>query len=595
MTLVDPPINGLLIESRRDSTLCETGMLRASHICRPCDGHPMTKRNPMNMASPDPESGTDRAIPKEALPLSFRYPAGVTPITADPLDLGGMKALATAMGAVGLTGTVALIEAVLSDWRGDWKQAEADAARWVANACEHHSLVDDGGVTVIVISSVAETPSPEPHDETARRAAFLTDLAMAPGLRFRLPGIARMACRLLHRCGINDRGHGVARTYSRAMTGELWSWFIDAAEVFSLRCRGGSIPWYLEDIFETADHFKGRFCEEPFKNFQVDPQGDVLICCPMYLNMPIGNAAQSDKEAILNGPKALAVRQSILDGDYRYCARSRCPMIREGKLIRHEDVTDPAYRTAIDANDPVAPRARHVVMSYDSTCNLSCPSCRTHVMAEKGETRDWKMRMTDKVVLPLLRDAEWVTMSGFGDIFTSRICRHVLQNLNPADYPSLKVHFLTNGVLLTETAWRELSQMNGMIRKIQISVDAAKESTSRNVRRGGDFYRLSQNLEFIASLRRSGDLDFFGLLFVYQECNFMEMKPFVEWCLRLGCDDVGFIQLFDWNTYAPGEYLERAVHNHGHPRHVEFLRMIEDPIFTHPIVTMRPMAAAEGR
>ncbi len=239
-------------------------------------------------------------------------------------------------------------------------------------------------------------------------------------------------------------------------------------------------------------------------------------------------------------------------------------------LPDRDELADPDMRHHVGASDPFIVAPRHVRLSYDSTCNLFCPSCRTHKIAVKGEEFDEVMRITEEVVKPVLRGARTAMMNGYGDIFASRSCRRLLEVVNEKDYPHLKFDFITNGVLLTEKEWAKFPNVHGMVDSIRVSIDAATKPTYDLVRLGGDFERLSSNLEFMAGLRRSGTIQKFMISMVVQRENFREMAEFLDWGVRLGCDWVVFEVLQDWNVLGKEGFQARAVHLPDHPLHEEF-------------------------
>ncbi|TPV95174.1 MAG: hypothetical protein B7733_11350 [Myxococcales bacterium FL481] len=347
------------------------------------------------------------------------------------------------------------------------------------------------------------------------------------------------------------------------------------------------LPAYLRDVFGDGDYFRGRICPRPFEEFQIDHNGDVYICCPSYLNLPVGNVRRESYHEILNSEMARNIRQSILNGTFKYCNRSTCPSIRHDGLEREQAIEDEELRDLVTTRSDRVHRVKHVALSMDSTCNLWCPSCRQEKIVEKSATVEWKVRSIDEVVLPLLRDADSVMMNGYGDVFMSQICQRVLSRINSREYPRLKIHLLTNGVLFDRRNWQRYPNIHDMVSTVRVSVDAATERTYRSVRRGGDFHKLHDNLRFLAVLRREGSIERFGLAFVYQEENFTEMAEFAKQGLELGCDRVAFEALLDWNTYARAEYEQRAVHLPGHPRHAEFRELTALPVFRHPHVHVR--------
>lgn len=80
------------------------------------------------------------------------------------------------------------------------------------------------------------------------------------------------------------------------------------------------------------------FCSKPFSWFEVSrgaEEGEVYLCCPSWLNAPVGNLNQQSVEEVWNGPVAQDVRRSILDGSFEYCDSVRYPYLngREGPVI----------------------------------------------------------------------------------------------------------------------------------------------------------------------------------------------------------------------------------------------------------------------
>jgi hypothetical protein len=63
---------------------------------------------------------------------------------------------------------------------------------------------------------------------------------------------------------------------------------------------------------------------------------------------------------------------------------------------------------------------RELMMTHDNSCNISCPSCRTHtIVAGRKETEEYDRLVP--VFLGLLKDAERLIVSGSGDPFSAVI------------------------------------------------------------------------------------------------------------------------------------------------------------------------------
>lgn len=332
----------------------------------------------------------------------------------------------------------------------------------------------------------------------------------------------------------------------------------------------GPVPKYIDQLLGAdGNYFKGRFCSKPFEDFEVTPTGAAYICCPNYLPEQIGNIKQSGASNIINSQMATRIRRSILEGKFSYCDWTKCKAIKNEVLPTIETArADPLTQKFIDAADGRIDGPKDVRLSYDSTCNLSCPSCRSEKIVAKGKEFDEIMWVTDTVVRPLLRTAETVMMNGYGDIFSSRSCRRILETMSLETHPRLKFKFITNGVLLTESEWAKFPNIHGMVDSVRVSIDAVKEETYDIVRRGGDFEKLKRNLLFMARLRKEGLIREFMISFVVQRQNFREMADFCRWGAELGCDYVIFEVVQNWNTFS--DFAAEAVHLPSHPLHQEY-------------------------
>lgn len=127
-----------------------------------------------------------------------------------------------------------------------------------------------------------------------------------------------------------------------------------------------------------------------------------------------------------------------------------------------------------------------------------------------------------------------------------------------------------------------------MIKTIYVSLDAARKDTFERLRRGANFETVMKNLEFISRLRKNGEFQNFGILFVVQACNFREMKEFIQLGKSLRCDYVGFSQLLRNGVYAQSdeEFKKANIFSSDHPEHQEFLNLLNDIIFDDPIVDL---------
>lgn len=326
------------------------------------------------------------------------------------------------------------------------------------------------------------------------------------------------------------------------------------------------------------------FCSKPFTWFEVSRgqrEGEVFLCCPTWLDTPAGNIEEQSVAEIWNGPVAEAIRRSILDGSFKYCRGDRCPHLQtlSFPVQRVNTVTDPLMLAVLADELTIVPWGpKEVNCSYDRSCNLSCPSCRTQLIVETAR-REQINGIQHRLTTEALGDAELLYITGSGDPFGSPFFRQWLRSMRREHMPRLqRLHLHTNALLWTPTMWETIpAEIRALIRSTEISIDAATSATYAINRRGGQFETLRRNLDFIATLRRDGPLRDLCIHMVVQENNFREMPEFVSLGRDVHADRVYFSRLVNWGTFTEDEYQQRAVHERRHASHDEFLRVLRHP------------------
>jgi len=334
------------------------------------------------------------------------------------------------------------------------------------------------------------------------------------------------------------------------------------------------------------------FCDRPFRWLEVSGvrlRGEAHLCCPSWLDVPVGDLSRQTVDDVWNGEPAQRIRASILDGSFRYCDASRCPFLasKVAPVRRRSAIDDPELRRVIDEGLTVLPWGpREINCAFDRSCNLSCPSCRTDLIVEKGAAGDEIRAIGERLRREALPGARVLYVTGSGDPFGSPFFRGWLQDMTEADVGGLeRIHLHTNAQLWTRRAWERLPAcVRERVHTTEISVDAASAATYAENRRGGSFATLLENLELVAELRRAGPLEWVGLSFVVQDNNFHEMPAFVALAKRFGFDLVMFNKILNWGTFGASEYRARAVHLADHPRHGELRELLRDPSLADPVV-----------
>ena len=341
-----------------------------------------------------------------------------------------------------------------------------------------------------------------------------------------------------------------------------------------------------------TDRLDGSFCAAPFERFEILPGGNVALCCSAFMPRTVGNIYSQDWEDIWNSPSAQAIRASIHDGSFRFCDRLKCPAFEQG----FEPVPDDAEATRIAAREKLTrlkSPPRWLNLSFDRSCNLKCPSCRKqHHVASRKES-DRMLEMAERQIMPLLKEARYAIVTGAGDPFASRTYRHILRTIDKRRFPNLKLHIATNGILFTPAEWSNLSQLQGVIENVVVSIDAATPETYARMR-GGNWDKLLANLQFLGGLQqegafrgfREGLFRGFGIAFVVQAENWREIPAFVRLGRSIGVSQVYFSLLENWGAFSAREFSEKAVQFTAHPDHLRFLEILTSEELEDPMVTL---------
>jgi MoaA/NifB/PqqE/SkfB family radical SAM enzyme/tetratricopeptide (TPR) repeat protein len=434
-------------------------------------------------------------------------------------------------------------------------------------------------------------PPEEPRQRADVRGVvlFLHDALLPLGpLSLRLLAIERLAQQVK-----NHRGVLVTWAELLEQAGEKNEAAIKARHALSL---------YYDDVYtqtlfvrcigDTNFHSdaKDRFCPVPFENFEIYKDGSVFPCNCTQVPFPIGNAHTQSKEEIWQSPAAKAVRASILDGSFRFCSPMTCwKRFDLPKRAEQPEKWAELQRLGVDG----VQLPKHLNLSYDLSCNLSCPSCRNAtIMATKPE-RDRLERVRDQIVLPLLSDknAETVYITGSGDAFGSPHFRGILKELCDPKYAHVQITLGTNGQLITERLWEEFKPLHSRFNDITISIDGATPETYERLRRGSTWEKLQRTMGILATSRRAGAIRRIMVNMVVQQQNFLEMRKLIELCKGWAVDGIRFYRIRQWGNVIPGTFMDSDVANPLHPRHAELVAEFADPLFADPIVDHYDMYA----
>lgn len=340
----------------------------------------------------------------------------------------------------------------------------------------------------------------------------------------------------------------------------------------------------------------GRFCTNPFRQFDIMENGNVHSCCSSWLPTALGNINKQTPAEAWNSEASIAIRQSIHDGSFKYCDHKLCPSIQSDSLPTIESLGGNQFfddMREIAENKITRMESGPTFFNFcnDSSCNLSCPSCRVEKMiVREGPEFEKRLSVNEKVIAEYLSEptdrAFTINVTGSGDPFASKIFRDFLFSLDGKDFPNMKVQLQTNAVLFTQKNWNKLEKIHDNLSVVLVSFDAATAETYAITRRGGRWDLLLENYTHLAEQRRAGKLNMLRTDFVVQADNFREMPDYVRLVKSIGADSVYFSMVVDWRTWSKEVYETKCVWKQTHPDFEEFLTVLQDPIFDDPIVDL---------
>src|SRR5689334_2051908 len=222
---------------------------------------------------------------------------------------------------------------------------------------------------------------------------------------------------------------------------------------------------------EREARLKGRFCPMPFEKLFLQSDG-ARLCCPSYLPAVVGDVGTETLDEIWNSDMAIEIRRSILDGDFSYCL-DLCPAIGQGTLPPASEAP-PEYAAARSA--PLARRPKQLALLHDRTCNLSCPSCRTAILAATPREREGLEVVLENVIRPALGSLQILEFGG-GEVLASSHLRGVVASIDRDRHPDLRLAIMTNATLFDRNAWSALENVHGRVRLVYVSLDAASKAT----------------------------------------------------------------------------------------------------------------------
>jgi len=314
---------------------------------------------------------------------------------------------------------------------------------------------------------------------------------------------------------------------------------------------------------------KKYICTLPFTHLTIHNDKEQYFCCKQWLDVPLNFDNGWD------GQMATNVRNSMLDGSFKYCSTTNCPHLSTlinlgyttegGPIIKRDDFKN------VNKDGPQSLR-----FTFDSACNLSCPSCRNDFIKNSTEITTQSNSILEKIYEKYGKTVESVELSGYGDPFYSHSMRKFLIEINENNLPNLKnIHLHTNALLWNKVNWEKIKNSHKYIKSTEISIDAATSETYKKVRRGGNWNSLIKNLKYINSLIEIQNVI---VSFVLQKENYHEIYDFYQIMDRLFSKKNVIFQyhsIQDWGVMNKSDYDNAKIWDRTHEDNQKFLIELE--------------------
>jgi pyruvate-formate lyase-activating enzyme len=302
------------------------------------------------------------------------------------------------------------------------------------------------------------------------------------------------------------------------------------------------------------------FCPRPYDTVLIDKMGSCYLCeCTSWLPQSAGNLHIQSLGDILNSKLSWELRGSIANGSYRYCNTQRCSyFLAKGTQHLHFKKTLPDTKI------------KNIRLAIDDSCNLSCPSCRTHQIFERDKFQlRKKYKLADRIVEYVRSQSHQINIhvGSDGDPFASLVYRYFIKQAR--GLPNVRFSIHTNGLLIKKMYHRHI-ELFEKLDILNISMDGACRETYETLRRGGSYEKIIENLQFVKMMDRTFMTK---IHMVVQEKNFREMIDFVELSRDYNIDRIIFNRIENWNTDP--DFVRNNIFAEDHPLHNDVKKILD--------------------
>jgi MoaA/NifB/PqqE/SkfB family radical SAM enzyme len=312
-------------------------------------------------------------------------------------------------------------------------------------------------------------------------------------------------------------------------------------------------------IFMSAAWGRGQRkrlkCSMPFDRMNVLENGEVSMCmCPAWLKAGnvLGNVKDKRIPDIWNDKPYQRVRKLFLDDRIEDVCRKDLCLILGGDVVYGEP--SPETISAInDAQTVLSHGVEHLHHDIDQGCNLDCIMCRDSKILPDGKKVERALRdVQDVLDMGSLSHVLW---SGAGEVFAMKPVVDLMAT-DTFSSRDIGLVFTTNLTHFNEKLWKRIG--HNRIRFMAVSADGCTPEVYNNIRLGGDWATIENNLQLAARLRREGTLEKLIWNYTLMRQNVADVGRAVQLAQDLGFDNLRFIGQFGERIRTGGNMFEEC-------------------------------------
>ncbi|MBN1901896.1 SPASM domain-containing protein [Candidatus Sumerlaeota bacterium] len=292
-------------------------------------------------------------------------------------------------------------------------------------------------------------------------------------------------------------------------------------------------------------------CLNPFRWLEVNQNGEVTPCCSSWFKGNLGNINERSLLDIWNGTRFRELRESMFEGGKwrKFCNEKVCPQILNDTWVS-VDFISPTTPDQLPITQEMLQAIREgktempfgplqIGLTCDSRCNLCCIMCEA---PRRAKSDGALIRKALEDMEPLLPSLKRIKLLGDGEPFFVPEVREFLFDFDSRKYPDARFLINTNGILFTPDMWDKIQHLK--LDWVVVSIDAATKETYEEIRIGGDWDILQENLEFLAGKYKEGFIRELLISMTVMKSNHHELADFAKMGKRLGVTSTYFYPIY---------------------------------------------------